>query len=229
MIKHSEQRAIAYKLLHSFCLIRSLSLYVYVYVCVMSNVFELCVCARISFSLLLLLLLFFYIFILFVRFKSVNSAHFYYTLIVVTGVETDILRNQTWYAVSNGSEKCWLNTEKRNQNHHRTADTHTQYTKSESFIAADFAARRIDFTECSVQQSRSLLALPFWSLLNTVNLLTERLLRFVPFHVFIPFEDGNRVLCWWLNERKSKNYNNNNKKYWRRILLHSANQHTLNT
>lgn len=44
------------------------------------------------------------VFILSVRFKSVNSAHFYYTLIVVTGVETDILRNQTWYAVSQ-----WLN------------------------------------------------------------------------------------------------------------------------
>lgn len=52
------------------------------------------------------LLLFF--FILCVRFKSVNSAHFYYTLIVVTGVETDILRNQTWYAVCNGSNQQQL-------------------------------------------------------------------------------------------------------------------------
>lgn len=49
--------------------------------------------------MLLLALVFFYPYIYSVRFKSVNSAHFYYTLIVVPGVETDILRNQSWYAV----------------------------------------------------------------------------------------------------------------------------------
>lgn len=63
-----------------------------------------CVCLILIIIIFLSFLFFVCVFILSVRFKSVNSAHFYYTLIVVTGVETDILRNQTWYAVSQ-----WLN------------------------------------------------------------------------------------------------------------------------